>query len=73
MGAVDFDFMRMYDNIPEISQLSWIARCKRFDLLNTYHTFRIEGLGLNDENKNIALISDSLDIQYMAHLKISKT
>jgi O-methyltransferase involved in polyketide biosynthesis len=46
---------------------------KRINVLNTYHTFRIEGLGLSDENKNIALISDSLDIQYMVHLKISKT
>jgi len=46
---------------------------KRITLLNTYHTFKIDGLGLNNENKNIALISDSLDIQYMVHLKISKT
>jgi hypothetical protein len=46
---------------------------KRINLLNTYHTFRIEGLGLNTENKKIALISDSLDIQYMVHLEISKT
>ncbi|MBN1415452.1 MAG: class I SAM-dependent methyltransferase [Bacteroidales bacterium] len=46
---------------------------KRINLLNTYHTFRMDGLGLNNENKNIALISDSLDIQYMVHLKISKT
>jgi O-methyltransferase involved in polyketide biosynthesis len=45
---------------------------KRINLVNTYHTFRIEGLGLSEENKNIALISDSLDIQYMVHLKISK-
>ncbi len=46
---------------------------KRITLLNTYHTFKIDGLNLNNENKNIALISDSLDIQYMVHLKISKT
>lgn len=45
---------------------------KRIILQNTYHTFRIEGLGLNDENKKIALISDSLNIQYMVHLKLSK-
>jgi O-methyltransferase involved in polyketide biosynthesis len=44
---------------------------KRITLLNTYHTFRIAGLGLNDENQKIALISDSLDIQYMVHLKLS--
>jgi O-methyltransferase involved in polyketide biosynthesis len=46
---------------------------KRINLLNTYHTFRIDGLNLNNENKNIALISDSLDIQYMVHLKLSET
>ena len=45
---------------------------KRIGLWDTYHTFRIDGLGLNDENKNMALISDSLDIQYMVHLKLSK-
>lgn len=50
--------------------LSWD---RRISLLNTYHTFKIEGLGLSDENKNIALISDSLDIQYMVHLKIFET
>ncbi|MGE5421472.1 MAG: class I SAM-dependent methyltransferase [Chloroflexota bacterium] len=43
---------------------------KRISLINTYHTFRIEGLDLTEENKNIALISDSLDIQYMVHLRI---
>jgi O-methyltransferase involved in polyketide biosynthesis len=46
---------------------------KRINLLDTFYTFRIAGLGLTAENKNIALISDSLDIQYMVHLKISKT
>jgi O-methyltransferase involved in polyketide biosynthesis len=46
---------------------------KRINLLNTYHTFKMDGLVLSNENKNIALISDSLDIQYMVHLKISKT
>jgi len=50
--------------------LSWD---RRISLLNTYYTFKIEGLGLSEENKNIALISDSLDIQYMVHLKISET
>ena len=50
--------------------LSWD---RRISLLNTYYTFKIEGLELSDENKNIALISDSLDIQYMVHLKISET
>jgi O-methyltransferase involved in polyketide biosynthesis len=45
---------------------------KRIKIQNTYYTFRIDGLGLSEENKQIALISDSLDIQYMLHLKISK-
>ena len=33
IGSVDFDFTMMYDNIPEISQVSWVARCKRFDMV----------------------------------------
>jgi O-methyltransferase involved in polyketide biosynthesis len=45
---------------------------KRINLMDSFYTFRIDGLGLSDENKQIALISDSLDIQYMVHLKISK-
>jgi O-methyltransferase involved in polyketide biosynthesis len=44
----------------------------RINLLNTFYTFRIEGLGLSPENEQMAKISDSLDIQYMVHLKISK-
>ncbi|HEX2921414.1 MAG TPA: class I SAM-dependent methyltransferase [Bacteroidales bacterium] len=43
---------------------------RRIRLVNTYHTFRIEGLDMSEENKKIALISDSLDIQYMVHLSI---
>ena len=31
--SVDFDFTNMFNNIPEISQISWIARCKRFDMV----------------------------------------
>jgi O-methyltransferase involved in polyketide biosynthesis len=46
---------------------------KRISLVNTYHTFRIDGLDMTEENKKIALISDSLDIQYMVHLRIDKT
>ncbi len=46
---------------------SWDAR---IHLSNTYYTFKIEGLGLNEANQAIANISDSLDIQYMVHLKI---
>ena len=45
---------------------------KRITLLNTYYTFKIDGLDLSEENKQISLISDSLDIQYMIHLKITK-
>lgn len=45
---------------------------KRINIKDTYYTFKIDGLKLSDENKNIAVISDSLDIQYMVHLKISK-
>jgi O-methyltransferase involved in polyketide biosynthesis len=48
---------------------SWDTRIK---LLNTYYTFSIDGLRMSEENKQIALISDSLDIQYMLHLKISR-
>ena len=45
---------------------------KRIKLINTYHTFKIDGLKLSSENKIIAIISDSLDVQYMVHLKIMK-
>jgi O-methyltransferase involved in polyketide biosynthesis len=48
---------------------SWNSK---INLLDTFYTFRIEGLVLSAENKQIAMISDSLDIQYMVHLKISK-
>ena len=33
IDSVDFDFLPMFRNIPEISQIAWIARCKRFDLI----------------------------------------
>jgi O-methyltransferase involved in polyketide biosynthesis len=46
---------------------------KRIHLLDTFYTFRIEGLELSDVNKNIATISDSLDIQYMVHLKLDRS
>jgi O-methyltransferase involved in polyketide biosynthesis len=42
----------------------------KINLLDTFYTFRIEGLDMSPENKQIAMISDSLDIQYMVHLKI---
>ena len=43
----------------------------RIHLFNTYYTYRIDGLELSMENQEIAAISDSLDIQYMIHLKVS--
>jgi O-methyltransferase involved in polyketide biosynthesis len=48
---------------------SWDNRIR---LLDTFYTFRIDGLELSAENEQIAKISDSLDIQYMVHLKITK-
>jgi O-methyltransferase involved in polyketide biosynthesis len=33
MDSVDFDFSPMFQNVPEISQIAWIARCMRFDLI----------------------------------------
>lgn len=45
---------------------------KRISLLNTYYTFKIEGLGLSLKNKIIGFLSDSAGVQYMVHLKIVK-
>jgi O-methyltransferase involved in polyketide biosynthesis len=45
---------------------------KRIKLIDTYHTFKIDGFNLSSENKIIAIISDSLDVQYMLHLEIKK-
>jgi O-methyltransferase involved in polyketide biosynthesis len=42
----------------------------RINLVATYYTFKIDGLGLSEGDQEIA-ISDSLDIQYMIHLKIN--
>jgi O-methyltransferase involved in polyketide biosynthesis len=47
--------------------ISWDSK---INLLDTFYTFRIEGLEMSAENKQIAMISDSLEIQYMVHLKI---
>lgn len=30
MDSVDFDFSHMSENIAEISQIAWIAMCRRF-------------------------------------------
>lgn len=43
---------------------------KRIKLYKTYYTFDLEELDLTSENKIFAIISDSLDVQYMVHLKI---
>ncbi len=47
---------------------SWSNKIK---LIDTFHTFKIDGLILSPNDKPIAEISDSLDIQYMVHLKIA--
>lgn len=31
IDTIDYDFSPMYQNVPELSQISWIARCLRFD------------------------------------------
>ncbi|MGD8778269.1 MAG: class I SAM-dependent methyltransferase [Ignavibacteria bacterium] len=33
INSVDYDFEKMSANISEISQVAWIARCKRFDIV----------------------------------------
>jgi O-methyltransferase involved in polyketide biosynthesis len=48
---------------------SWDSR---INLLNTFYTFKIDGLEMSDVTRQKAAISDSLDIQYMVHLKIMK-
>jgi O-methyltransferase involved in polyketide biosynthesis len=48
---------------------TWDSRIR---LNGIFYTFKIDGLELSDENKHIAMISDSLDIQYMIQLKITK-
>lgn len=45
---------------------------KRIELLNTYYTFKIEGLGLSLNNKIIGFLSDSAGVQYMVYLRIMK-
>ncbi len=44
---------------------------QNIQLVNTYHTFKVEGLSLSLPNKIKAYFSDKLDIQYMLHLKIA--
>ena len=44
----------------------------RINLIATYYTYKIDDLELSAENEQLAKISDSLDIQYMIHLKIKQ-
>jgi O-methyltransferase involved in polyketide biosynthesis len=45
----------------------------RIELINIYYTFKMKGLGLGFRNWLKGYISDSLNIQYMVHLKIGKS
>ncbi len=45
---------------------------KRIRLIDTYYTYKIQGLHLSLRNRITGLISDLLNIQYMVHLQISK-
>lgn len=33
IDSIDFDFSPMFQNVPVISQIAWIARCMRFDII----------------------------------------
>jgi len=44
----------------------------RIKILNTYYTFKIEGLGLSFKNRIIGFLSDSAGVQYMIHLKMTQ-
>ncbi|RJP65088.1 MAG: class I SAM-dependent methyltransferase [Ignavibacteriales bacterium] len=47
---------------------SWSSKIK---LLGTFYTYQIEGIRLSEKDMQMAAMSDSLDIQYMVHLKLS--
>ena len=48
IDTIDFDFSQMTKNLSEISQISWIARCKRFDLIvNKFLSDHPEGTVVN--------------------------
>jgi O-methyltransferase involved in polyketide biosynthesis len=57
-GLIDKSIIKAWDN--------------RINILNTYYTFKIKGLGLSFKNKIIGFLSDSAGVQYMIHLKIMK-
>jgi O-methyltransferase involved in polyketide biosynthesis len=46
---------------------SWSSKIK---LINTFHTYQIDGIKLSEKDLQMAAVSDSLDIQYMVHIKI---
>ncbi len=48
---------------------SWSSKIK---ILNTFYTYQIDGINLNEKDMQMATISDLLDIQYMVHLKINE-
>jgi O-methyltransferase involved in polyketide biosynthesis len=56
-GLIDKSIIATWDN--------------RIKLINTYYTFKIEGLGLSLKNKIIGFLSDSAGVQYMVHLSIT--
>jgi hypothetical protein len=45
---------------------------KRIKIIDTYYTYKIQGLHLSLKNRITGFISDLLDIQYMVHLQISE-
>jgi len=57
-GLIDKSIIETWDN--------------RIKILNTYYTFKIEGLGLSFKNRIIGFLSDLAGVQYMIHLKLIK-
>lgn len=55
-GLIDKSIIKSWDN--------------RIKFLDTYYTFKIEGLGLSFKNKIIGFLSDSAGVQYMIHIKL---
>jgi O-methyltransferase involved in polyketide biosynthesis len=79
METVDFDFLPMFQNIPEISQIAWIARCMRFDLIvkdfirrHPHGTIVNIGCGLDtsyERMNNHSLLWYDLDLPDVIELK----
>ena len=57
IDSVDFDFSIMTQNLKEINQISWIARCKRFDEI-------ITGFLADNPDGTIVNIGCGLDTTY---------